>query len=479
MLIDGIQLLGSSEASNFTIVSGSSLPVTGNNTGELFYLTTGTPGLYVYDGTQWSIVGTGGGGGTPGGSTTQVQFNDAGEFSGSSSFTFNSGTGVVSATGFSGSGASLTSLNASNLSSGTVGSARLGSGTASSSTYLRGDGTWSTVSAGSSNSLVGTSTFGAYNASTGVFAGVQGATEPWVTFTNMAGATDSKIALLHVSSSGNFIGEFVNDAGGASTPWLTVTRSATTATNFTVASSAITLNGAVTGTSFSGSGASLTSLNGSNISSGTVANARLAASGSTGQVQFNLSGAFSTSTNFTWDHTTDTFFATHLTGEGSGITALNASNLSSGTVGTARLGTGTANNTTYLRGDGTWATVSAGGASTSANNTWTAAQRGSVSALSYAATVTPNFDASNNFSLSLTGNATVANPTGTITPGQSGIIAISQDATGSRTVAWGTYFKAAGGVKPTLSTAPNAVDLISYYVVSPTMIFISANLAIA
>jgi hypothetical protein len=45
-----------------------------------------------------------------------------------------------------GSGASLTSLNASNLSSGTVGTARLGSGTASSSTFLRGDGSWQTVS---------------------------------------------------------------------------------------------------------------------------------------------------------------------------------------------------------------------------------------------------------------------------------------------------------------------------------------------
>lgn len=45
---------------------------------------------------------------------------------------------------------------------------------------------------------------------------------------------------------------------------------------------------------------------------------------------------------------------------GANLTSLNASNLSSGTVGTARLASGTANSTTYLRGDQTWATVSGG-----------------------------------------------------------------------------------------------------------------------
>ena len=53
--------------------------------------------------------------------------------------------GVVTATTFSGSGASLTNLNASNIASGTVPTARLGSGTANNTTFLRGDSTFQTV----------------------------------------------------------------------------------------------------------------------------------------------------------------------------------------------------------------------------------------------------------------------------------------------------------------------------------------------
>ena len=53
-------------------------------------------------------------------------------------------TGIITATSFSGSGASLTSLSASNL-TGTVPTARLASGTADATTFLRGDSTWASA----------------------------------------------------------------------------------------------------------------------------------------------------------------------------------------------------------------------------------------------------------------------------------------------------------------------------------------------
>lgn len=53
-------------------------------------------------------------------------------------------TGAITAPSFSGSGASLTSLNGSNISTGTVAPARLGTG-ASATTFLRGDSTFQTL----------------------------------------------------------------------------------------------------------------------------------------------------------------------------------------------------------------------------------------------------------------------------------------------------------------------------------------------
>ena len=105
-------------------------------------------------------------------------------------------------------------------------------------------------------------------------------------------------------------------------------------------------------------------------------------------------------------------------------------------------------------------------------NSWSKAQRGAVVALTAGSTVTPDFSASNNFSLAPVQSFTLANPTN-LAAGQSGIIAITQDATGGRVISWGTYFKAAGGTKPVLSTAANAVDYVTYYVESATRVFVS------
>ena len=54
-----------------------------------------------------------------------------------------------------------------------------------------------------------------------------------------------------------------------------------------------------------------------------------------------------------------TVAATTLTGNGAGVTALAAGNIATGTVPTARLGSGTANNSVFLRGDNTWAAAGA------------------------------------------------------------------------------------------------------------------------
>jgi len=110
-----------------------------------------------------------------------------------------------------------------------------------------------------------------------------------------------------------------------------------------------------------------------------------------------------------------------------------------------------------------------GAAALAVAQSFTAAQRGSVSALTDGATITPDFAVANNFSVTLGGSRTLANPSN-LTAGQSGVIVITQDGTGSRTLAYGSYFKFATGVAPTLTTTASAVDVLAYYVESSTRI---------
>jgi hypothetical protein len=185
-------------------------------------------------------------------------------------------SGTVTATTFSGSGASLTSLNASNLSSGTIPDARI-SGAYTGITAINGSG-------------------------------IGGTSGDWWT----------KIPL--VSGGGAMeIGRYIDFHS-----------TATGTTDYDVridctGANALSIGATVTATGFSGSGASLTSLNASNLTSGTVPDARISGS-YTGLV--NLSG--------TGTCEFASFNGTH-SGGGAGLTALNASNLSSGTVPDARI----------------------------------------------------------------------------------------------------------------------------------------------
>lgn len=101
--------------------------------------------------------------------------------------------------------------------------------------------------------------------------------------------------------------------------------------------------------------------------------------------------------------------------------------------------------------------------------TFSAAQRGSISTLTDGATITPDFALANNFSVTLGGNRTLANPSN-LTAGQSGCIFITQDGTGSRTLAFGSYWDFSGGTAPTLTTTASAVDLLVYTVRTTTSI---------
>jgi len=86
-----------------------------------------------------------------------------------------------------------------------------------------------------------------------------------------------------------------------------------------------------------------------------------------------------------------------------------------------------------------------------------------------------DFSGSNNFEFILGGNSTLAAPT-LPSGGQTGVVTIRQDGTGSRTLAYSGGWQFAAGSPPTLTTTASGVDLLTYYVTSPTEIQAIATL---
>lgn len=96
-----------------------------------------------------------------------------------------------------------------------------------------------------------------------------------------------------------------------------------------------------------------------------------------------------------------------------------------------------------------------------------------VPGITYAGgTITIDLNAANNFEVGLANNATLANPTN-IKLGQSGAIFVRQTL-GSNTLSYGSYYKFQGNTAPTLSTAVNGIDVLTYYVANATTIIVDA-----
>jgi hypothetical protein len=140
--------------------------------------------------------------------------------------------------------------------------------------------------------------------------------------------------------------------------------------------------------------------------------------------------------------------------------------------GFAPLASPTFTGTPTVPGYLTTATASSTYAALATAQTFTAAQRGTVSAIGAVAagTTTLDFATANNFSLTLPAGGTVSlgNPTNQ-TAGQSGVITITQNGTTAAVVTFGGNWKFQSGA-PSVSTTLSSVNVIAYYVESATRI---------
>ena len=114
---------------------------------------------------------------------------------------------------------------------------------------------------------------------------------------------------------------------------------------------------------------------------------------------------------------------------------------------------------------------------TGENQTFTKAQRGSITASSHtAANIALDFSLNNHFAVTLANNCHLNLPTNLVA-GQTGSIFVVQDGTGSRTLSYSSVWDFVGGTAPTLTTTASAVDRIDYVVFSTSRIQAVATLA--
>jgi hypothetical protein len=204
-------------------------------------------------------------------------------------------------TNISGNGTSLTAINASNVTSGTLDNART-----------------TAASANGASTIVARDSSGNFTANAGTFTSVSGNGSA-LTAINASNVSTGTIANARTTAA---------TANGASTIVLRGTSGEFSA-------------GAITGASFTGDGAAISNTNASNLSAGTVANARTTGASANGASTLVLRDANGSFAGNVITGTTGTF--TNISGNGSSLTAINASNISSGTIANARTTAASAN----------------------------------------------------------------------------------------------------------------------------------------
>ena len=435
------------DASGFTANRTWTLPDSNGTAG--YVLSTNGSGVL-------SWVAQTGGGGTPGGSNTQVQFNNSGAFGGDADFTYDSTNNVLTigkaVIGSQFGGTALTSNDVANPLY-IVGANKTGTGgTAQTIEIVGGSGAGTNNNGGnlsiSSGAKSGTGTDGNIDIN-----GLSG----YVNIRNSVGAeldlaTDGSLDIvanggLKFNGSVGTAGQVLTSSGAGNPTWTSIGAGASQARiQFTAGSSAA-------GQTFTNSGIS-------SFTNNTFANVF-------------VNGVLLQTSEYSISGTTLTVSRYLSTGDNIIVAATGAGSVV-GTLATTSGGTGLSTYTTgdiiYASGTNTLAkraigttnqllAVSGGVPTWTSNVTLTQYQETAVAGGSVSGTITPNAASGTIYNYTLTGNITL-NAITNVAAGTSMTIILTQGGSGSYTLT--SSWKFAGGSK-TLSTAVGAVDIISVF----------------